>query len=113
MPNWEEGIRYLLEYGSMAIDMAIKVTFTLDESTVTRLNRTAERLAKPKSEVVREAIAEYDAKSDRLSEAERERMLRVLDEILASPSDRSQAGADREIAEISRARRSGGRRRAE
>ncbi len=97
----------------MAIDMAIKVTFTLDESTVARLNRTAERLAKPKSEVVREAIAEYDAKSDRLSEAERERMLRVLDEILASPSDRSQAGADREIAEIRRARRSGGRRRAE
>jgi metal-responsive CopG/Arc/MetJ family transcriptional regulator len=89
--------------------MAVKMTFTFDEDTVVRLNRTADRLAKPKSEVVREAIREYDAKSDRLSESERVRMLRVIDEIMKRPPTRSQRDADREIAEIRRARRSGGR----
>jgi predicted transcriptional regulator len=87
----------------------VKVTFTLDESTVARLNQTAERLAKPKSEVVREAIREYHAKSDRLSETERLRMLQIMEEIMARPPDRSQRDADREIAEIRRVRRSGGR----
>lgn len=89
--------------------MAVKMTFSLDEKSVERLNRTAARLAKPKSVVLREAIADYEAKSDRLSEAEKKRMLSVLDEILARPPDRPQREADREIAEIRRARRSGGR----
>jgi predicted DNA-binding protein len=61
--------------------MAIKVTFTLDEGTVTKLNRTAERLSKPKSEVVQEAVAEYYEKAGRLSEAERTRMLGALRKI--------------------------------
>ncbi len=51
----------------------VKVTFTLDDTTVARLNETARRLSKPKSELVREAIKAYHAKSDRLSDAERER----------------------------------------
>jgi predicted DNA-binding protein len=89
--------------------MAVKMTFTVDEATATRLNRIATRLAKPKSEVVREAIREYDARSDRLSDAERVRMLRVVDEIMKRPPTRSRSQADREIAEIRRARRSGGR----
>jgi hypothetical protein len=89
--------------------MAVKMTFSLDETTVAALNRTAGRLAKPKSEVVREAILEYETKSDRMSDAERLRKLRVLDAIMKRPSNRSQAEADREIAEIRRARRSGGR----
>jgi Arc/MetJ-type ribon-helix-helix transcriptional regulator len=89
--------------------MAVKATFTLDETTINRLNRTATRLAKPKSEVVREAIREYDAKSDRLPEEERLRMLRVIDDMMKRPPTRSQRDADREIAEIRRARRSGGR----
>jgi metal-responsive CopG/Arc/MetJ family transcriptional regulator len=87
----------------------VKVTFTLDEATVGRLNETARRLAKPKSEVVREAIREFHAKSDRLSEEERQRMLRVMKRILAEPPTRSQAEVDRELREIRRARRSGGR----
>jgi hypothetical protein len=89
--------------------MAVKVTFTLDEATVGRLNDTARRLAKPKSEVVREAIRDYHAASDRLSEAERKRILRVLDEMMKRPPTRSQRDADREIAQIRAARRSGGR----
>ena len=87
----------------------VKVTFTLDEETVAKLSQTAERLAKPKSEVVREAIRDFHAKSDRLSEAERQRMLRVLDRIAARPPTRTQDEVDREIAEIRAARRSGGR----
>jgi predicted transcriptional regulator len=85
----------------------VKMTFTLDEATANRLNQTAARLSKPKSEVVRDAIREYHAKSDRLSEAERQRMLRKLDEIMARPPTRSQADVDRELAEIRAARRSG------
>jgi Arc/MetJ-type ribon-helix-helix transcriptional regulator len=91
------------------LHMAVKMTFTLDEATVDRINRVAARLAKPKSEVVREAIREYETKSDRLSEEERTRMLRIVDQIAKRPPTRTQGEVDREIAEIRRARRSGGR----
>jgi metal-responsive CopG/Arc/MetJ family transcriptional regulator len=92
--------------------MAIKVTFTLDEATIARLEDTAQRLAKPKSEVVREAIRDFHARSDRLSEAERLRMLGVLDRIRKRTPARSQADINREIAQIRAARKAGGRRRA-
>lgn len=94
-------------YGGNGV--AIKMTFTLDEATVLRLNRTAARLAKPKSEIVREAIRDYEASSDRLSEAERLRMLRIVDQIAKRPPTRSQREVNREIADIRRARHSGGR----
>jgi hypothetical protein len=98
------------QYGSMAIRMAVKVTFTLDDVTVHELNLTAARLSKPKSKVVREAIREYYQRSDRLPEAERVRMVKAIKEMMSRPPTRSQAEVDREIAEIRRARRSGGRR---
>lgn len=97
------------EYGSMAIYMALKMTFTLDNVTVERINRNAARLSKPKSEIVREAMRDFDARSDRLSESERQRMLKAIDEMMSRPPARTQAEVDREIAEIRRARRSGGR----
>ena len=87
----------------------VKVTFTLDEETITRLNDTARRLSKPKSEVVREAIGEYYTKSDRLTEAERTRMLKALKEYALLPPTRSSAETDRELREIRASRRSGGR----
>ncbi len=86
---------------------AVKVTFTLDEATVARLNETASRLAKPKSEVVREAIRDYHSRTDRLSEAERQRMLRAVDELLAQPPTRSQRQVDRELLEIRKSRQQG------
>jgi metal-responsive CopG/Arc/MetJ family transcriptional regulator len=89
--------------------MAIKVTFTLDEATIGRLNDTARRLAKPKSEVVREAIRDYHSRSDRLSEAERKRMLQVLDQMMKRPPSRSQKEVGRELAQLRAARKSGGR----
>jgi metal-responsive CopG/Arc/MetJ family transcriptional regulator len=87
----------------------VKVTFTLDETTVAELSAAAARKSIPKSQAVREAIHEYHAKSDRLSESERQRMLKVMKRIMASPPTRTQEEVDREIAEIRRARRSGGR----
>jgi len=88
---------------------SIKVTFTFDQSTIRRLNDAAKRLSKPKSEIVREAIEEYHHRIGRLSEAEKQRMLRVLDEIATRPPTRPQSEVEAELKEIRRARREGGR----
>lgn len=58
------------------------MTFTLDDDTMTRLRRTAARLAKPQSQVVREAIREYDARSGKLREDERQRLLDAFDRLV-------------------------------
>ena len=87
-----------------------KVTFTFDQATIRRLDDAAKRLAKPKSEVVREAIQEYHQRIGRLSEAEKLRMLRVVDEIIKRPPTRPQSEVEAELNEIRRARRRGGRR---
>lgn len=89
---------------------ALKVTFTLDGETIRRLQTASERLARPKSQVIREAVHEYYERIGRLSESERVRMLQVVDEIIARPPTRSARAVDRELKEIRRARRSGGRR---
>jgi len=44
-----------------------RVTFSLDDATVARIRQTAARLRKPQSLVVREAVADYAARADRLS----------------------------------------------
>ena len=86
-----------------------KVTFTLDEQTLRELKAAAERLHKPKSAVVREAIADYHQRIGRLSEAERVEWLRRFDEFIPKIPRRPQSEVDRELAEIRRARRAGGR----
>lgn len=88
----------------------VKVTFTLDAGAVAHLNDAAERLGKPKSEVVREAIGDYHARIGRLSERERLRMLQAFDELVPKIPSRSGAAVDEELKEIRRARRHGGRR---
>jgi len=90
--------------------MALRITVSFDEATAQALTRTAVRLGKSKSEVVREAIRKYDIGPDRMSEAERLRKLRVIEEMMKQPPTRSQAEVDREIAEIRRSRRVGWRR---
>lgn len=87
------------------------MTFTVDDETARTLKQTAARLGKPQSLVVREAVAEYAARAGRLTEAERRTMLRAVDRIVASPPTRPQADVARELQEIRRARRAGGRRR--
>ena len=89
---------------------AVKVTFSLNAETVGMLNDAATRLLKPKSEVVRDAIQDYYARVDRLSEAERVRMLAALDKLVSEPSSRSAEEVDKEIREIRESRQSGGRR---
>ena len=88
----------------------VKVTFTLDEVTVARLRQAAERLAKPKSEVVREAVREFSERMGRLSERERLRLLRVFDEVVPRIPSRPLGEVTRELKTIRQARRRGGRR---
>jgi len=88
----------------------VKVTFTLDDETIGRLRRLAARLRRPLSQVVRESIKDYEARSDKLSDEERMRLLAVLNKIKKTPPTRSRAEVDAELREIRAARRSGGRR---
>jgi predicted transcriptional regulator len=88
----------------------IKVTFTLDDDTVSYLDRTAERLSKPKSQVVREAIQLYGEQMGRLTTEERDRKVAVFDEVTAAIPDRPREEVEAELADVRRARRGGGRR---
>jgi len=86
-----------------------KVTFTFDVETINRIDEAATRLAKAKSQVVREAVAEYYNRIGRLSDSERMQMLKVFDDLVPAIPDRPQGAAENELREIRRARRSGGR----
>ncbi len=88
----------------------VKATFTLDDATMAVLRRTAERLRKPQSHVVREAVAEYAARADRLSESERRRLLDLLEGLQHQRPTRAAAAVDTELAAIRAARYAGGRR---
>ena len=87
-----------------------KVTFTLDEGTVSRLQEAAAQLAKPKSQIVRDAILEFYDRIGRLSERERLGMLRAFDELVPKIPARSAARIDQELVEVRKARKAGGRR---
>ncbi|MCY3846790.1 MAG: ribbon-helix-helix protein, CopG family [Acidobacteria bacterium] len=89
----------------------VRVTYSLDEATVGRIRRTAERLGKPQSHVVRDAVADYDARTDRLSEVERLRMLEVLDRLRDEPVTRSRERVEAELREIRTSRRESSLRR--
>jgi metal-responsive CopG/Arc/MetJ family transcriptional regulator len=90
----------------------VKMTFTLDEATVSALEQAAARLAKPRSVIVREAIRDYGARAARLSEDERRRMLHAIDATLRQPPTRARAAVAAELREVRRTRRAGGRRSA-
>lgn len=86
-----------------------KVTFTLDESAIRTLERAAERLDAPKSQIVREALELYGDQLGRLSDEERERMLATFDRVMPTLPDREAAHVEEEIAEVRRSRKRGGR----
>ena len=88
----------------------VKVTFSLDDATVAELRRTADRLGAPQSQVVRDAIADYAARTDRVSERERQRVLGVLEGLRRDPASRTAGKVDAEIRDVRAARRRGGRR---
>lgn len=85
----------------------VKVTFTLDEETVRTLRKMAERTQKPQSLVVREAVAHYAAKEDKLTDEERQHKLRILHELGSQLPARPQQEVDRELRELRRSRRTG------
>jgi predicted transcriptional regulator len=89
----------------------VKVTFTLDGETIERLRRMASRMAKPQSHVVREAVKDYEARSAKLSEEERARMLAIVDRLIQEPPTRTAAEVDAELGAIRASRRRWGRRR--
>lgn len=90
----------------------VKVTFSLDDETVRRLRTTAERLGRPQSQVVREAVAEYAAVTRRLSDAERMAMLRLFDRVVPAIPRRPATQVDKELRALRTSRRAGGRRHA-
>lgn len=87
----------------------VKVTYSLHETTVRQIRRMGELLGMAQSHVVREAVADYAARKDRLSERERLRLLAVLDRLRDSPVTRSEQSVDAEIRAVRAARRQGGR----
>lgn len=88
-----------------------RVTFSLDDATVAQIRQTAARLRKPQSHVVRDAVADYAARSDRLSERERLHLIGVLDRLRDAKPTRPLADVDTELRSVRAARRAGGRRR--
>jgi hypothetical protein len=93
----------------LRIMATVKMTFSLDETTAARLADAASRLHKPKSEVVREAILDYAERVGRLTDAERIRLLSVLDEAIIGGPTRSADQVDAELLELRQSRRLGGR----
>jgi predicted transcriptional regulator len=87
----------------------VKVTFTLDDETVRTLRKIAERTRKPQSLVVREAVADYAARGERLSEEERARALQAYDALAPAIRPRQPGEVRRELRAIRQARRNGGR----
>jgi hypothetical protein len=89
-----------------------RATFSLDEATIAEIRRTAARLRKPQSHVVRDAVADYAARTDRLSERERNQRLGVLERLRDAKASRPAADVDAELKALRAARRAGGRRHA-
>jgi hypothetical protein len=90
--------------------MAVKATFTLDDETMRRIRTLAERSRKPQSLIVREAVAHYAGREEKLSDEERERKLSILRDFAArppQPGDKTSADVDRELEELRLARREG------
>ena len=84
-----------------------KVTFTLDDDTVKAIRKMAERTKKPQSLVVREAVAHYAAREDKLTPEEQTRMLRILDELGSRLPRKPREEVDRELRDLRRSRRTG------
>ncbi len=86
------------------------MTFSLDDATVAQIRQTAARLRKPQSHVVRDAVADYAARADRLSERERLHLMGVLQRLRGAKPTRPAADVDAELRSVRAARRTGGRR---
>ena len=88
-----------------------RITFSLDAATVAQIRQTAARLRRPQSHVVRDAVADYATRTDRLSERERQHLMGVLERLRDAKPTRPAAEVDAELRSLRTARRAGGRRR--
>ena len=84
-----------------------KMTFSLDDETVRTLRLLADRKQKAQSVIVREAIVEYAAKDEKLSDAERSRKLQMIRQLRSQPQTRDASAVDKELAELRRSRKVG------
>ena len=87
-----------------------RATFSLDAATIAEVRRLAERLRRPQSHVIRDAVADYAARTDRLSERERRDLLEVLEGLRAARPTRTAKQVDAELKAVRQARQAGGRR---
>lgn len=87
-----------------------KMTFTLDDDAVRELERAADRLDLPKSQVVREALRVYGEQLGRLTDDERAARLSAFDELVPEIPTRARSEVAEELARIREDRRAGGRR---
>jgi predicted transcriptional regulator len=87
-----------------------RVTFSLDDATVAQIRQTAARLRRPQSHVVRDAVADFAARADRLSEREQVHLTSVLERLRNAKPTRPVAEVDSELLSLRTARRAGGRR---
>jgi hypothetical protein len=99
----------LHEYGHSKMPTLSKVTFSLDQATLDRLQDAAERLSRPKSQVIREAILDFYERLGRLSERERVGMLRAFDDLVPLIPVRREEDVEHELSELRIARQHGGR----
>jgi predicted transcriptional regulator len=87
----------------------VKMTFTLDETTVEALKRISKRLQKTQSYVLREAICHYEPHAGQLTKAERKQRVELLDRLVASIPRRSGSETDLELRQLRQSRRKGWR----
>jgi predicted transcriptional regulator len=90
--------------------MTREYTLTLDDETIQQIERLARLLHRSTGQIVEDAMQHLQPTPRPLSDEERQRRLKALDEMRKRPSTRSQDEVRREIEEIRAVRRSGGRR---
>ncbi len=86
-----------------------KMTFSLDQVTASRIGELARGQGKPKSAVVRDAVAAYAERSGAVSEAERLERARLFVKLAARIPARPPEEVEAELREVRRARRTSGR----
>ena len=85
----------------------VKMTFTLDETTVAVLKRIAKRLQRPQSYVLREAISHYEPHAGQLTKAESKQRVALFDQLIAAIPERPSSETDSELRELQLSRRKG------
>jgi len=88
--------------------MERELTLTLDDETIEQIERLARLLHKTTGQIVEAAMQHLQPTPRPLSDEERQRRLKALDEMRKQPSPKTAEDVQREIDEI-RAARHGGR----